>query len=219
MADPLDTPKTNVSDDVTMRFYRTALLATIGADSAADILKNKRKIVRGILKDEAEAGAPAGSIERLIAMRLDDPDDYVTRMRSDIKLAHMSGYQANMMAKLMDGYHVMEPTTKEQEELDEVKAEDEGSRAGRAGHKMDSNPYFQGSLMHQAWGRGWIQGQTVIANQMVDAADDHSTTTAQPRRGRGRPPKNSALQPTEATEQPIAQDAEMPEDAAALFQE
>ena len=156
----------NCSDETKREFYRRAVLTKIAIESAAEVLRSKTGLHRNLLKEAAKAGVDTQAISEVLAIRFNDPDIELIALRERIKMMELSGYLPGLLDKLVPRYAVTEATSKEAEAMDDVRAFDQGTKAGRKGHMRNTNPGKPGSSTHVEWDRGYMTGQAIIADEM-----------------------------------------------------
>lgn len=185
----------SASDETKRGFYREALIAKIGEESAKEEHSRKLGLYRNILKRADKAGVDTDAITTVLKTRfdaIDSPAELVRRKREELKMYELSGLIPGMFIKVSDGYLVQESTFNEQEADQILIAYDAGVVAGRKGHSTGDNLYDLGTLGHVKWLEGWKSGQAGIADEMAPApaavaATNGAAGNGEKPKGRGRP--------------------------------
>jgi hypothetical protein len=160
----------NCTDETKRDYYRRALIAKIGLESAQATAKTKNGEYRAVLKDAKKAGVDTDAITRSLALRFQDHDVLVVQIREELKMLDLSGVIPNIKQKLLARLDVEEPTRNEAHQMTVDRAYDDGAFSGREGAPRDSNPHRPGSELHDTWDRAWLLGQAAIAAEMMPSA-------------------------------------------------
>jgi hypothetical protein len=162
-----DGGSTNCSDECKRDYYRRALMAKIGLESAQATAKTKNAEYRNVLKDAKRAGCNSAAIAEALAARFMDEDVLVIDLREKLKMLDLSGIVPRVVDKILARLDIQEPTRNEAHQTSLDRAYDDGSLSGREGAPRDSNPHVPGSELRDTWDRGWLLGQAAIASEMM----------------------------------------------------
>ena len=159
----------NCTDETKRDYYRRALMAKIGLESAQAAAKTKNAEYRNVLKDAKKAGCNSTAIAETLAARFMDEDVLVLDLREKLKMLDLSGVVPGIVDKILDRLDIEEPTRNEAHQMSVDRAYDDGAFGGREGAPRDSNPHVPGSELRDTWDRGWLLGQAAIASEMMPA--------------------------------------------------
>jgi hypothetical protein len=178
----------NCSDATKRKAYQEALLLKIGVESAAEVARGKLGSYRAYLKEAKKRGVDTKAITKALAVRFQDPDIVLIEIREELKMYDLAGFIPGIREKLLGRFDVQEATGAEEEENQVLIAYDKGVMSGRSGHRLDANPYPEGSLGARKWADGWRGGQRAIADEMADSVTDGMAgpTTTAPKTRRGK---------------------------------
>lgn len=161
----------NCTDETRRQFYREALIAKIGVESAAATVKAKTGEYRNVLKAAKKAAKKAGvdpdAIARTLKLRFQDEEELVIQVREELKMLDLAGVIPNIKDKLLARLDVQELTASEQAQISLDRAYDAGVFDGRSGAMRHANPFTPGTDLYDTWDRGWLVGQTAIAAEMM----------------------------------------------------
>jgi hypothetical protein len=166
-ADEVPSDGTNCTDETRRQFYREALIAKIGVESAAATVKAKTGEYRNVLKAAKKAGVDPNAITRTLALRFQEEEELILQMREELKMLDLAGVIPNIKDKLLARLDVQEPTANEQAQISLDRAYDDGAFEGRSGAMRDTNPFNPGTDLYVAWDQAWIAGQAAIAKEMM----------------------------------------------------
>lgn len=177
----------NCTDETKRDAYLACKKLKIAEELAAAHHKKVLGSYRSELKAWGKRGVNTEAIVYALSVRFEDPDEVLIRERERLKLLALSGFLPNIRDALDSRLDVQESTRNESHEDAILRAEDEGSLAGRTGRERNLNPHDAGTELHVHWVQGWLAGQRAIADEMEVAAG-----TVKKPRGPGRPKKEVA---------------------------
>lgn len=160
----------NCPDSVKREFWREALQARIGLESAQEVTRRKNGEYRAVLMRAKKAGVSTDSLTHALTVRFMDPDEVLREEREKIKMLALSGFLPGIMEQLIDRTNIEEPTFNEQHETNLIIARDRGQHVGIKGGLRDDNPYPAGTEYHVNWVEGYLAGQRAIADEMGENA-------------------------------------------------
>lgn len=162
------------SDDDISEFIRTYRTQRRATDEANGVL-------RSIVKRAKSAGVNTKEmIAAVMATKL-DPEVVAADMRDRIRylaLVRMPITQVD----LFEGLVLNDVTSKTAAEDDVWTAQEAGYRAGRHGVRVDESPYMPGTEAFVEWQSWWLKGQTAIAKELGDNAEQADAGRARPKR-------------------------------------
>lgn len=178
----------NCTDETKRSFYKEALVAKIGEESAKATHSKKLAEYRNVLKKADKAGVDTDAITATLAIRFSDPDEELIKLRERVKMLDLSGFLPGIKDRLFSRLDIEEATTNEDHTMSLARAHDLGCLAGRNGHSSSINHFQPGTEEHVHFHAGWLSGQRAIADEMAE--DGTPIVHVQPeKRGRGRPKK------------------------------
>lgn len=167
----------NVTDDTRNNFFRKALKAKQIHEDLVTQAKSANSAFRSVLKDGKKAGVDPEDITFVLAVRNMDTDVLLAKLQGQVRMLEITGIMPNIQQDLFGGPEINVSAAATAEITADLAYED-GVAAGAAGVTRTLNKHIQGSELHDAWDRGWIQGQTKIADGMKSAR------VAKPRKGK-----------------------------------
>jgi hypothetical protein len=193
---PHHSPGDNCPDSTKRDAYRQALILKIGVESAQETYKQKLGVYRAYLKAAEKRGVDTDAITEALAIRFQDPDEVLIKIREKLKMLDLSGFLPNIRERLLARLDVAEPTEEEDRQSLLDDAYDVGVKAGRSGGARDMNKYLPGTELHQAWDRGWLDGAANLDGETPDARPPKAKRSPKP-----RPPVAPAPAEADATEE------------------
>ncbi len=183
MAQRLDHNETGgLSPDHFLRVYRELRQARMPMQKAVATYRNALKRV----KDAGVDTFALSILEKLVKV---EEEQASLHIRNLFKYADWTHANVGLKQPDLFGSGDHTPTEEAVTLFDEQLAEENGSKAGSAGDKIETNPHQAGSAMHAAWARGWHHGQGLAVHRAF-----------------GKPPK----QPTRRARNPAAETREQP---------
>lgn len=170
-ADTDEPDGSNCTDETKRQFYREALIAKIGVESAQAAAKAKNGEYRAVLKAAKKAGVDPDAIVRTLALRMRDEEDLILQVREELKMLDLSGTVSNIRDKLLARLDVQEPTANEQQQISLDRAYDDGVFNGHSMAMRDTNPFNPGTELFDTWDRGYLIGKAAIDGQAAIAAE------------------------------------------------
>lgn len=166
------------------RVEKTPAAATNGPSNELSLKTMREVAALRILLDEANGayrarlkkaksdGEDTKELIRALADRKVDPDAIHVSMRAYARYRALLGMPLVQTEIFAADVSLSKDAREEQAVWD---VETAGYEAGKGGAGKDDNRHPAGSAQHQAWARGWLRGQAMIAKQLGANAKRAST--------------------------------------------
>mgnify|MGYP000046402635 CR=1 FL=1 len=164
MAPRLDPNVSNVSNEVIASF-------AIEADQAQRDIDEASGRKRAILKRAKGQGVKTDIILAVLAMKKQDEADVLARMRDTLRYAAIIVPNVKLsQADLFDTLDTKPLNARSRADVQEWEAERKGYECGLIGGSMGDCVYAPGTEARVHFERGFVRGQTVIADRMGENA-------------------------------------------------
>lgn len=155
-------------------------LSTLGgllqSTQVKDTAVAKQRAVRARFE---KMGCNMRALDLMLKLRKMEPEDAEMLLRDALRYSRWANMKIGEQAGLFASDDADVPSEKARGEWTEAQAYEEGYSAGKAGRSGTDHRFTPGTPVHQQFYRGWVDGQTVLAEML----------------GKERPPTGEPLKP------------------------